>query len=61
MFNIPIRPRMHVEEINGKYVLLIHVRELDPAQKPVYFKAQGLPNGAYRRVGTTDQRCSEED
>ena len=61
MFNIPIRPRMHVEEINGKNVLLIHVRELDPAQKPVYFKSQGLPKGAYRRVGTTDQRCSEDD
>ena len=61
MFNIPIRPQMRVEEIDGKNVLMIHVRELEPSQKPVYFKAQGLPKGAYRRVGTTDQRCSEED
>ena len=52
---------MRVEEIDGKNVLMIHVRELEPSQKPVYFKAQGLPKGAYRRVGTTDQRCSEED
>lgn len=61
MFNIPIRPRMRVEEMDGKTVLMIHVRELEPSQKPVYFKAQGLPKGAFRRVGTTDQRCSEED
>ena len=61
MFNIPIRPRMRAEEMDGKTVLMIHVRELEPSQKPVYFKAQGLPKGAFRRVGTTDQRCSEED
>ena len=55
MFNIPIRPRMRVEEMDGKTVLMIHVRELEPSQKPVYFKAQGLPKGAFRLVGTTDQ------
>ena len=51
MFNIPIRPLIKVEEIEGKAVLLIHVRELAPSQKPLYFKAQGLPRGAYRRIG----------
>lgn len=61
MFNIPIRPLIKVEEIEGKAVLLIHVRELTPSQKPLYFKAQGLPRGAYRRIGTTDQHCTEED
>lgn len=61
MFNIPIRPLIKVEEIDGKAVLLIHVRELAPSQKPLYFKAQGLPRGAYRRIGTTDQHCTEED
>ncbi len=61
VFNIPIRPLIKVEEIEGKAVLLIHVRELAPSQKPLYFKAQGLPRGAYRRIGSTDQHCSEED
>ena len=61
LFNIPIRPQLHIEEIEGKKVVMIHVHELSPAQKPLYFKAQGLPRGAYRRVGSTDQRCGEED
>ncbi len=61
VFNIPIRPTIKVEEINGKAVVLIHVRELSPSLKPLYFKAQGLPRGAYRRIGSTDQRCTEED
>src|SRR5690606_544360 len=29
--------------------------------KPIYFKAQGLPRGAFRRIGSTDQHCNEED
>ncbi len=61
VFNTPIRPTIKVEEIDGKAVLLIHVRELAPSQKPLYFKAQGLPRGAFRRIGTTDQRCTDED
>lgn len=27
----------------------------------MYFKNEGLPRGAWRRVGSTDQRCTEED
>ena len=61
LFNIPVRPQMHVDEIDGKKVVMVHVHELSPTQKPLYFKAQGLPKGAFRRVGSTDQRCTEED
>lgn len=61
LFNIPVRPRMNVEEINGLNVLLIEVLELPAEQKPLYFKKQGLPQGAFRRIGTTDQRCTEDD
>lgn len=61
LFNIPVRPKITVEELNAKNVLIIGVSELPPEQKPLYFKKQGLPQGAYRRIGTTDQRCSEDD
>ena len=37
------------------------VPEADVSQKPVYLKATGLPKGAFRRIGSTDQRCADED
>jgi len=37
------------------------VPEADVTQKPIYLKATGLPLGAYRRIGSTDQRCVDED
>lgn len=60
-FNIPARPRINIEEVNNKNVMLIEVSELPPQQKPLYFKRQGLPQGAFRRIGTTDQRCTKDD
>lgn len=35
--------------------------EADISHKPVYKTATGLPGGAYRRIGSTDQRCVDED
>lgn len=61
MFNQPIRPDIEVERIGDKNVIVIHVQELADAQKPVYFKHEGLPRGAYRRIGSSDQRCTDDD
>lgn len=61
MFNTPIRPECEVEMINEKAVLKIFIPEVPESQKPVYFKNHGLPKGAFRRIGTSDQRCSDED
>jgi ATP-dependent DNA helicase RecG len=61
MFNIPIRPKVEVEKIDGATVIKIKVEELGTGQKPLYFKADGLPSGAYRRIGSTDQHCTEDD
>lgn len=60
-FNQPIRPSIEVEEVSGNPVIKIFVPELPDAQKPVYFKNEGLPRGAYRRIGSSDQRCSDDD
>jgi ATP-dependent DNA helicase RecG len=60
-FNQTIRPEITVETIDGKNVLLVFVPELPASQKPVYFKSTGLPRGAYRRIGSSDQRCSDDD
>jgi ATP-dependent DNA helicase RecG len=60
-FNRPLRPDITVESIDGLNVVLVKVRELPADGKPVFFKKEGLPRGAYLRVGSSDQRCREED
>ena len=61
MFNVPIRPEIRIEKIEGKNILNIFIPELPEAQKPVYFKNESLPRGAYRRIGSSDQRCTDDD
>lgn len=60
-FNVRVRPQVRTEEVNGKPLLVVHVPEAPAADKPVYFEKQGLPRGAYRRIGSTDQQCTEDD
>lgn len=61
MFNIHIRPIIQVEEYKGKTVVVVKIEELPISQKPVYFSKRGLPDGAFRRIGPSDEKCSEED
>ena len=61
MFNFAIRPKVTVERIHGDTIVIAWIDELPQNQKPPYFKATGLPHGAYRRIGPTDQRCTEDD
>lgn len=60
-FNIRLRPQIKMDSIEGKTVIVIKVDEAQAAQKPVFFEKRGLPQGAYRRIGPTDQKCTEED
>ncbi len=61
MFNIPIRPEIEVNTVEGKNVLVVFIPEAQPNEKPVFIKSKGLPKGAFRRIGSTDQACTEED
>lgn len=61
VFNIRIRPEIEVERIDGKNVLKVFVPELPAGRKPLYFTKDGIPKGIYRRIGSSDQRCNEED
>lgn len=61
VFNQPVRPTITVEKVNDVQVIVVYVPELPDGQKPVYFKSEGLPHGAYRRIGSADQRCTEDD
>jgi ATP-dependent DNA helicase RecG len=61
IFNIPVRVDIHVEIVDGSALVRVDVPELARHQKPLYFKSAGLPRGAFRRIGPTDIRCTEED
>lgn len=60
-FNHPVRPRAFTESHEGKTVVIVEIDELSPSQKPLYFAKHHLPRGAWRRIGSTDQRCTDED
>lgn len=60
-FNQPVRVEISSETIHGKTVLVVHVPEAQPQDKPIFFKAQGLPKGALRRISSTDQHCTDDD
>lgn len=61
VFNTPVRPLVTTESIQGKTVIVVHVPEITPSDKPIYFKSLGLPRGAFRRIGSTDQHCGDDD
>jgi ATP-dependent DNA helicase RecG len=61
VFNRPLRPRVSVEELNGKTVVVVFVPEAAPTEKPIYLQNLNLPRGAFRRVGPTDQEGTEDD
>ncbi len=62
VFNVVVRPQVEREvQPDGKVVLVVYVPEAPPHDKPVYFKNKGLPRGAYRRIGSSDQVCTDDD
>jgi ATP-dependent DNA helicase RecG len=60
-FNVTLRVDISTESVQGKNVVVVFVPEAQPQDKPVFFKSQGLPRGAFRRIGSTDQRCTDDD
>ncbi len=60
-FNQPLRVEISTETLDNKPVIAVFVPEAAPQDKPIYFKATGLPKGAFRRIGSSDQRCTEDD
>jgi ATP-dependent DNA helicase RecG len=35
--------------------------KVQASEKPVFFKSKGLPKGAFRRIGSSHQTCTEDD
>lgn len=60
-FNFQIRPRISVELVDGKVLVIAFIPEVFCREKPVYIKKYGEERGTYRRIGSSDQRCTSED
>ena len=61
VFNVRFCPQIETDVVDGKTVVVVKVDEAPASQKPIYFEKRGLPYGAYRRIGPSDQKCSEDD
>jgi len=59
--NVPVTPLIRIERYEGKAVCVAYIPEAESHQKPVYILSHGLPRGAYRRIGSTDQHCNDDD
>lgn len=60
-FNRSIRPRVWTEMVEGVALVAAFIAEASGPEKPVFIEKKGIQHGAYRRIGSTDQRCTEDD
>ena len=61
VFSRVVRPEIQVATVDGKRLVGAYIGEAPAADKPVYIKKVGLPGGAFRRIGSTDQSCTDDD
>jgi len=61
IFNYPVTIETEQQVIDGKVVIGIYVPEMNHGNKPIYFRNLGLPRGAFRRIGSSDVQCTEDD
>lgn len=61
VFNNIVRVKFDTATIDGKVIVAVHVPEAPSSAKPIYFQRRGLPRGAFRRIGSSDVVCRDED
>jgi ATP-dependent DNA helicase RecG len=60
-FNRVLRPRIWTEIVNGASVVGAFIPEAAAPEKPIFIKSRGMQTGAFRRIGSGDQCCTEDD
>ncbi|WP_067135770.1 ATP-binding protein [Microtetraspora malaysiensis] len=53
-----LRPLIRVHEFEGVQLVIVEVPELDPAQRPCFYRGAGMTKGSFVRVGDGDRRLS---
>lgn len=61
VFNQRVWPQIRTDVLYNKRLMTVFVPELPAGQKPLFFKDRALPGAAYRRSGSSDIRCRDED
>lgn len=54
----PLRLTIEPQQLEGKTVIVAHVPELTPSQKPCYYRSRGLAGGTYVRVSDGDRTAT---
>ncbi|MDX8430290.1 MAG: ATP-binding protein [Candidatus Algichlamydia australiensis] len=60
-FSVRLSPKIRVEQVNGKTLIVAYIPEACSREKPVYIKSFGLEKGSFRRIGSADHRCTSHD
>ena len=60
-FNRCVRPRVWTEVLEGASLVAAFIPEAAPAEKPIFIETRGMLHGSFRRVGSSDVRCVEDD
>lgn len=60
-FNEPVRVNVRVESKDDKSIVVAEVFEASKHHKPIYFRSKGVPKGVLLRVGSSDQRVTDEE
>ena len=60
-FNIPLRPQINLETIDGKTIVIAYIPEASPISKPVYINKKGREHGTYRRISSSDVKANDSD
>jgi len=60
-FNRPVRVQIHSGQVNGRSLLAVFVPEAETTEKPIFFQSRSLPGSAFRRIGSSDVRCTDDD
>ncbi|MBG0826355.1 putative DNA binding domain-containing protein [Planomonospora sp. ID67723] len=53
-----LRPLINVHDFEGVKLVVAEVPELDPAQRPCFYRGAGMTKGSFVRVGDGDRRLS---
>jgi len=60
-FNKPLRPAIDVLLHPEGPIIVAYISEVETYEKPIFIKSRGIEQGAFRRIGPTDQLCTRED
>ena len=60
-FNIRINPKICVNVVEGRSVVVAFIPEAFCRDKPVYRESSGIEKGSFRRIGSSDYRCTPDD